>query len=388
MDRFGPPVPPWPAVPSSVAHRPSHRLLVPSLGAGPAVAGLLDAVVVPTSRPLPFLAYAAGLAGDLGAPLLLLCSGESDARAAVDHPAVAGRGTVVAVEVPVGTTGPLAGLRVSDHPASRYDGHGNAAVKRNLALAIARSCGWRRILFLDDDVRGIRGRHALHAAGAVGGAHGHVRAAGWAVDDYPDNSVVCHANRLTGAPQTTFVCVGALTVGIGGAGDGLPFFPPVYNEDWLFMFDWVAARAVVLAGTAGQLPFNPFHDPARAAGEEFGDVLAEGLYELLHRRRPEPLAEARTPAYWQAVITARRALIDEIAGRSGGRMPEAMARSLAAARTRLDTIEPRALVDYVCAWRADLRSWNAWLEDLPRHRTAAAAAAHLGHVAVTGGVRR
>ena len=60
------------------------------------------------------------------------------------------------------------------------------------------------------------------------------------------------------------------------------FFPDIYYEDWLFFYDAASAgRLGTSRRKVTQLAYNPFADPQRAAWQEFGDVLAEGLYALL-----------------------------------------------------------------------------------------------------------
>ena len=52
-------------------------------------------------------------------------------------------------------------------------------------------------------------------------------------------------------------------------------FPPIYNEDWLFLFEAVQKRSVTVAGVLTQLEYQPFAHSTRAASEEFGDLIAE-----------------------------------------------------------------------------------------------------------------
>jgi hypothetical protein len=39
------------------------------------------------------------------------------------------------------------------------------------------------------------------------------------------------------------------------------FFPEIYDEDWLFLYDSVARRTVGSTGMARQLPYDPFAGP-------------------------------------------------------------------------------------------------------------------------------
>lgn len=68
------------------------------------------------------------------------------------------------------------------------------STKRNLGLVLARMLGWQRLMFLDDDIYGISSQdvNAL-----VAGLSDH-SLSGLIIDEFPDNSVVCHAHRLGG----------------------------------------------------------------------------------------------------------------------------------------------------------------------------------------------
>jgi hypothetical protein len=190
------------------------------------------------------------------------------------------------------------------------------------------------------------------------------QAVGFKISHYPDNSVICHAYRLTGGNQDTFLGGSALLVDVERC-DAL--FPSVYNEDWLFLFDAVQARSVALAGRLTQLEYEPFANSRRAASEEFGDLIAEGLYRLLHEGAS--VADA-TQAYWGAVLERRFQMIDHIATRllcMDGNAPVlgCALMSLTAARKRLSAISDLACVSFIRAWRADLDAWRCRLRDLP-----------------------
>src|SRR5262249_7958869 len=159
-------------------------------------------------------------------------------------------------------------------------------------------------------------------------------AVGFKVNDYPDNSVVCHANRLAGSVQDIFPGGSALLVDVERC---YSLFPPIYNEDWLFLFDAVQARSVAAAGTLSQVDYRPFAHSNRAATEEFGDVIAEGLYRLIHEGMSVTDA---TVEYWQDALQRRSRLINHIATqllRAQGEAPVigCALMSLAAASKRL-----------------------------------------------------
>ena len=107
-----------------------------------------------------------------------------------------------------------------------------------------------------------------------------LRTVGWRAQDFPDNSVVCHGRRLVGLPQSCFVGGGALLVRTG-VGVDLPFFPRVYNEDWLFLHDlvqqlnivkppvqreYVAAGDVMFSGLVWQEGFADYRTQSQSRG--------------------------------------------------------------------------------------------------------------------------
>lgn len=368
-----------------------HRDLVPYVGeprddaATSALPGAaVQAVIVPASRPAANLRWAAEVAASAEAHLVVLASHETVPDDVRD---VVGRhlGDERIVVAPLDGRWSLPRLtfrtdRVRPR-ASRFPGAdlppvrtSNTSVKRNAGLALAKLVGWERVLFLDDDVHGIGERdlrvirHAMspsagaHAGGPAGGA---LEAVGWAFDDFPDNSVVCHAHRLAGGTRDTFIGGGALAVRVT---DAVPHFPRVYNEDWLFMLPMMLRRTstVGLAGTLTQESYDPYAVPRSAARQEFGDVLAEGLFGLLHARRPIETAQ-RTP-FWCQVLAERRRFIQRtrsILAQRDDSVANAAVRALDTA-LRVDLrISPHDPAGWVRSWRQDSQSWHNYLTAMP-----------------------
>lgn len=351
-----------------VPHRNSHLSLLEPGPEGRLPLGV-DAVVVATSRPAEFLSTAISLTGALNCPILVLCSHRSKATEVFGL-----LGGLPGAVVTVSSTPQDLRLRmrtqVIDSALFRASGdiapYLDAGNKRNVALLLGRLLGWRRVLFLDDDIGGLAPAEVGNAAAAI--APGGLRMAGWRYPEFPDNSVVCHALRSSGLPQEVFIGAGALLVDLRGR---LPFFPPVYNEDWLFWYDDLATRKVGLAGEVTQREYDPF-DVQRALREEFGDVLAEGLMDLVHAGRP--VLAAAFADYWEPVLAGRFQLLDGIIRRlehlavhtRDARQHEKELLAVEASRAALEGIDARALADFVGAWRYDLYRWNALLRQLPR----------------------
>jgi hypothetical protein len=318
----------------------------------------LDAIVVPTIRPQS-LQTAATLARDIDCSLVVLCSTPEQAGQAQDECEPLAHDACVAW-VPQSVEDNWLTFLTTVHPENEIERscHADIARKRNVGLLLARLAGWRTIMYLDDDIRDLTPGAVAQAAAMIS----QFPVAGFEISHYPDNSVVCHAYRLIGGNQGTFPGGSALVVDIESC-DTL--FPPIYNEDWLFLFDAVQNRSVTVAGTGSQLEYRPFAHSRRAATEEFGDVIAEGLYRLIHQGAD--VTEA-TYSYWQWVLDRRFQLIDHVATqllmREGPVVGGALM-SLAAARKRLTAISPLACASFIHAWRTDVGSWRHTLAGLP-----------------------
>ncbi len=371
------------------------------------------AIVVPTSRAASGcrsgLSFAARLAVETGAPLVVLAS--KDAAADATFQALEQQITVAApdgprlpdtlVLVPSAEGTDLTSFETSRLPIStayrrggvvrgeRKLGVNDVGRKRNLALLLAAGQGWRSVLFLDDDVFacgghacGWRDPHqphentldpdALRAAAQAVDLDGHL-AVGWAAQGYDDNSVLCRIAAETGAERDQFIGGGALLVHVD---DRVPFFPTIYNEDWLFILGLLERRSgndrrVFDGGEVHQDAYFGF-GARRAAAEELGDILGEGLLALLRTDAQDVLSRS----YWRHVLRERYALLGRVHEQvmstphpHHGHIVEAL-QTVAGIHRRLRSAEEywaQQCATFVETWRADMDSWRhrLRLDDVP-----------------------
>jgi hypothetical protein len=346
------------AQPPQITHHQSHDCLL--RGWSDRDDRALDAIVVPASRPAYNLVTAFELGATLGTTVIVLASHRTcanEAAALADD--VPGLRCAVVDLSNLGLS-VLPTFQTSRSRAARLHRLGDLSVKRNLGLVLGRLVGWRALMFLDDDLRDLDPDVVEQAVGGLGER----AAVGIRAKSFPDNSVVCHARRAAGHQQGVFVSGAALMVDCQQVDS---FFPDTYNEDWFFLAPLLDSRRVGAVGKVRQLPYNPFADVGRAAAEEFGEVLAEGLIGLLHTTAlPE-----RVPAeYWTAFVRCRKEFIR-------GARTESTESALDAAGDVLAGISPDELSAYVDAWRQDLVIWRDYLEELPRIDDLAGALNHL-----------
>ncbi len=239
---------------------------------------------------------------------------------------------------------------------------------------MARLNGWRKIAFVDDDIT-----VSVQDLAKLGHQLDHHQIAGMACRDYPDNSVFCHARRLAKMPQDVFV-TGAV-LGVNCSDLPLPFFSDIYNEDWFFFAEAAAHRRLTKVGEARQAAYDPFEKPARARHEEFGDVLAEGLYTLIESlhapidfRHPDgffpSIAAMTDEKYWSTYIDVRRVdLIETWIKLEEFTQRDSCSDDVLAALKSLDAAErryidkeypitPQHCVAFLDALQRDTNKWN------------------------------
>jgi hypothetical protein len=308
------------------------------------------------------------LSAELSVPLVLLCSRQAKAEKIAERVDETFGARALVVEVPDGYRLPYGNHLTSDPKfrelsASRSS---DLSVKRNIGLLLARKRGWNKILFVDDDIYSLRRQDVARLTGHL---DRHPVAA-MASRQFPDNSVVCHARRLAGMGQDVFVSGAVL--GVNTQYPDLSFFPDVYNEDWFFFAQHAAGRSLPKIGEVKQDEYEPFADPERAAREEFGDFLAEGLYALFESTPgwefSEQLAAATRPGHWRLFHEDRLSMIDATAQElyraqlTAGSvdyptMLHAL-KSLSSARERLEAISAEACIEFIERWQEDEVRWQ------------------------------
>jgi hypothetical protein len=331
--------------------------------------GRLDAVIMPASSPARMLQPTIKLAAFMEVPLVVLCSKETKAEQVAQLASTTPRARTLIIAVPEMWTHPGIPKRTSAAIFQKASAHrvSDLSAKRNLGLLLARLLGWHKIAFVDDDIN-LPGLWRIWSITSLAAQLGKNQVAGMLVRKYPDNSVVCHARRLAGFPQDVFV-TGAI-LGVRCNGLPLSFFPDIYNEDWFFFAKEAAACDLPsVVGHARQAAYDPFESPDRARREEFGDLLAEGLFALFGRGPSVPFNERlrrATKPYWSDFMEARSSIITDtntalyrlIDRKVNNTRVHSALNSLAAATNQLKTITAGLCVNFIDAWRDDLDDWQ------------------------------
>lgn len=335
-------------------HHSSHDGLIWPIDESVPLASV-DAIFVPTTRPVAYLTEAARAALHLGCPLVTLHSRKWTSARAADR-SLDWSVDLIAIDVPE-----QAHLRLPEMETSRllagtiFEQRTDLSAKRNLALMLSHMLGWKRVVFLDDDIRVPKPDDLRKAAGLLN-THA---AVGLRIGGFPDNSVVCHAFRDAGGDQGTFVGGGAMAVEVKR---NRSFFPNIYNEDWFYLLEeGKRLQSVATVGKVIQERYDPYRTTDRARGQELGDVLAEGTFWLLDQGKTAPDGDL---AHWRDFLARRQRFIEQVlcmVERSAKIKPAERARmveALKAALGRRARITPELCVGYMKALMADQEQWQ------------------------------
>jgi hypothetical protein len=348
----------------------SHAGLLDESRRAPAQARF-EAIIVPTYRPVRRLRSCIDLARRTETPLIVVCSRAVHQDEVIKRAARANV-EAFAFDLPpdnrLGTD--FATSDDEELSAASPGWNRDLSMKRNLGLILARLLGWDKLMFLDDDILNVSEDDVRALAAAL---EDH-RVSALIPKKFPDNSVVCHAHRLGGGDQDVF----ASASGIGVRCDReLAFFPNVYNEDWFFFADEAARHKIAKVGESHQRRYNPY-DRGRAAREEFGDLLAEGLYRRLDNGQGIWDVDAD---YWREFIKLREEFHEGVTiglGHTRHWYKAFRARSsVRAAQDQLANITPELCQKFVRLWRDDRDRWRSHLAGLPPCDSIAAAFQYL-----------
>lgn len=318
-------------------------MLVPL--ANPAVNGCaVEAVFLPTrNRPARLGAALEGLAFLPRPPIALISSRSDRAEGMNGHDAEY-------LYVDEAFQDFYAHLRTTRHPRVRATFPGwDLPLKRSFALGYARRHGYRKILMMDDDIRGYTEGTLASGISLLGD----YRMAGCFVDYFEDHSVVDHAAVRAGEDRPPFLSGSFLFINPGTVGS---FFPQIYNEDWIFMLPNIVAGAVCSFGRIEQLPYDPFLDVTRAGFEEFGDTIAETLFDaVLDGKYPRRLDKR----HWEEALVRRRLRLRDLRRRTEDARMRA---SLECALRVSESLRAEDCTSYIRAWELDLLDWQAYLQ--------------------------
>ena len=174
--------------------------------------------------------------------------------------------------------------------------------KRNFALIHSIQHGFKKILLIDDDIEGISKNIIIKGISSLESND----VSGCLVKYFPDTSVIGHIEQKYGEPYYPFLSGNFLFI----KSDNIKsYFPLIYNEDWLFMIPYILKKKIPAIDLIYQKEYNPYEDISRIKFQEFGEVIAEGLFELIYRQKYDDRYKER---FWNEYLAYRKSYVTEL----------------------------------------------------------------------------
>lgn len=231
------------------------------------------------------------------------------------------------------------------HNTSNWD----LPLKRNFALIHAIQNQYENILLIDDDIDGIterilnKGIAALRLNNIVG----------CLVDGFADTSVIGHIEQKYGEQYYPFLSGNFLFINPLNAES---FFPLIYNEDWLFMIPSINQNKVASVDFIKQKIFNPFDNINRIKLQEFGEIIAEGLFELISQSR---FKDRYSDLFWDDYITYRKTYVQELLMQADNNLVSFLNESLSI----IEVIKSSHCIDFIKDWEEDISTFKKMLKN-------------------------
>lgn len=217
-------------------------------------------------------------------------------------------------------------------------------VKRNFALLHAVQNGFKNILLIDDDIDGIskmifnKGIAALNVNNI----------SGCLVEGFADTSVIGHIEQKYGEQYFPFLSGSFLFINPITCKS---FFPLIYNEDWLFMIPSIIQNKVTAVGMISQKNYDPFNDMGRIKLQEFGELIAEGLFELISQSNFERRYDKQ---FWEEYLNYRQAYVKELLPQADNKHVPFLKESLSIS----EKIKSMHCLEFIRNWEEDIVTFN------------------------------
>ncbi len=219
-------------------------------------------------------------------------------------------------------------------------------LKRNFALVHGFQNSFNCILLIDDDIEKIS--VSILNKGAATIKNGKYEISGCLIEGYPDTSVVGHLEILAGVEYVPYLSGSFLFVNPTNV---ISYFPLIYNEDWLFMVPSILKKSICAVNYVHQRPYDPFDDLSRIKLQEFGEVVTEGIYELLHRSQIEKRYDEN---FWKEYILYRAWYVNKLLKIAEKEHIPFVSESLTISRK----IRPMDCLKFVREWEEDINTFN------------------------------
>lgn len=179
----------------------------------------------------------------------------------------------------------------------------NLGFVRNYALILSKIYGFKKVLFVDDDII----VQDVTLIKKILMRLDYVDFVGSKVIGMPDDSVVGHLMRACGGKYYEFLSGGFLAFNINKISE---YFINFYNEDQIWFFLHPATTKYEIFGEVTQEQYDPFRNVVlKALRQEFGEILDEGAEKAFYYNDSRLLI---TEDFWKGICSTRIEYLNQL----------------------------------------------------------------------------
>ena len=227
--------------------------------------------------------------------------------------------------------------------------------KRNFAVSHATANEYKKVLLLDDDINVVDSKATLKKI--LKGLDRSRIAGAYSTGEIDTSLVGTVAIKVGLEEHCNFISGNCMGINLN---ESTPYFPNVYNEDWLAIFEDVINEGVLLVGPIEQTTRKTDDYWSTAYFQEFGEIIADELYSNLSGEGEffslkHILSKYFDEAIWENVLLERKEWLQRIGAKgSEGRLSMMDQQIIRGASERLLKIKPNECVAFLKSWRAGL----------------------------------
>ncbi len=231
--------------------------------------------------------------------------------------------------------------------------------KRNFAIWFSKKNNFNKILLMDDDIRfTIDQKLSYKLATALD--------SNWVSGAYStgefDTSIIGAIAMRFGINRPVFLSGNCLAINLKKF---IPYFPNIYNEDWLSILPAIVAKKATIVGPVLQLTRIVKDAKKRAKFQEFGEVIVDEIYSRIievenHRYLNELFIQMSEGCYWEMVLKDRDEWLADLGSCVGQTCNEDI-EIIRAVREELSKINAKDCVSFINDWRWENELWCASL---------------------------
>jgi hypothetical protein len=227
--------------------------------------------------------------------------------------------------------------------------------KRNFAISFSKQNSFEKILLLDDDIRFNDKKTAFSLCNALDKY--------WVSSCYSIGEI---DTSLIGAimnEDDKFFSGNCLGINIENF---IPFFPKIYNEDYLAILPAIINQKAIVVGEVTQLTRKITDYQQVANFQEFGEIITDDIYEYISLKEnqyshiADLIIKLCDLSYWKNVIKDRALWLEILGNSASNKKPKSI---VFGAKESLSQITPEKCVDFLETWLKQELEWKEYLKN-------------------------